>query len=664
MKRIFSFAVAALLLTTSCSKESAVGIDNGDNLAGGGAALSFSFDRPIGNYTTYAIATDDEWAINTMDIYVFEGGILQGKLNEATDYDVSFDPASHTSTLTMKSTWLAGNVGQTLKFYFVANDQSGQANGAPNVATTANMTEAAFKRLVTKDLVAGTSEATKFVNLKTPLLFSGDPVEFTIPATGKISSNVTLKRRTARFDVVNTLKSRVNVEEVIVSGANRRGYIFADAGAGVPNVSTFPKASMEKITASSSPTKLDFVDDNGEFIAKSAFYLYPTDLRNTEIVVAFTLDNVLKYYVVKDADLPAPATAIEANKRYKLITKPVLNDGVEFIVVAVDYEEGKDLEVLPVEKGVARKSVGVPATGGAPNLPGNWNGDTYFVAAAGGDLSVVVTSTAGTTAAVSTLLGSAPTFAVKEAKNAVTYGLQVEQEWTITVPAAALTGLYDVEVKFTSKNDATKSTAVRIVRMDAPKAVAGILAFEAGGAGLNLDGKGKPLFFKWGSLVGVDATKPVTDTYDNSDIIYRPTGFPAAAIDTWAAVPFVSSGSMPATNNLTAGTGDPCKLIAGYRMPTGNPYQGDIAGLSEAAAWKQKDGMFGRETTTGLFYPAASNRNSSGVVYNVGRNGDYWSSTPDGVYASSLNFSSTGVSQSYSGDRSNGFSVRCVEVTP
>jgi hypothetical protein len=64
----------------------------------------------------------------------------------------------------------------------------------------------------------------------------------------------------------------------------------------------------------------------------------------------------------------------------------------------------------------------------------------------------------------------------------------------------------------------------------------------------------------------------------------------------------------------------------------------------------------------GCFYPAAGNRLiSTGVVSNVGSEGDYWSSSPDGVYGFAMWFRSTSVSPSASnGYRGYGFSARCI----
>ena len=62
----------------------------------------------------------------------------------------------------------------------------------------------------------------------------------------------------------------------------------------------------------------------------------------------------------------------------------------------------------------------------------------------------------------------------------------------------------------------------------------------------------------------------------------------------------------------------------------------------------------------GVFLPAAGNRSGTSVN-NVGSNGNYWSSTPNGATnAYNLNFNSGNVNPANNNNRYNGFSVRLV----
>ena len=59
--------------------------------------------------------------------------------------------------------------------------------------------------------------------------------------------------------------------------------------------------------------------------------------------------------------------------------------------------------------------------------------------------------------------------------------------------------------------------------------------------------------------------------------------------------------------------------------------------------------------------PVAGNRNNSnGSINNVGSNGNYWSSTVDGINSRNLNFNSTGANMN-NNNRANGNSVRCLK---
>lgn len=60
--------------------------------------------------------------------------------------------------------------------------------------------------------------------------------------------------------------------------------------------------------------------------------------------------------------------------------------------------------------------------------------------------------------------------------------------------------------------------------------------------------------------------------------------------------------------------------------------------------------------------PAAGNRNTNGSMNNVGSNGYYWSSTPNGSNGYNLNFNSGNINVNNNNNRNNGFPVRCVQA--
>ena len=57
---------------------------------------------------------------------------------------------------------------------------------------------------------------------------------------------------------------------------------------------------------------------------------------------------------------------------------------------------------------------------------------------------------------------------------------------------------------------------------------------------------------------------------------------------------------------------------------------------------------------------AGNRSNSSGSLFNVGSNGNYWSSTVSGSNARNLNFNSSNANMN-SNNRANGNSVRCLK---
>ena len=63
-----------------------------------------------------------------------------------------------------------------------------------------------------------------------------------------------------------------------------------------------------------------------------------------------------------------------------------------------------------------------------------------------------------------------------------------------------------------------------------------------------------------------------------------------------------------------------------------------------------------------FFLPAAGYRNSNGTMNNVGKNGNYWSRTPNGNNGYNLNFNNNGNININNNNRNNGQSVRCVKA--
>ena len=133
--------------------------------------------------------------------------------------------------------------------------------------------------------------------------------------------------------------------------------------------------------------------------------------------------------------------------------------------------------------------------------------------------------------------------------------------------------------------------------------------------------------------------------------------------------PIGSTWITPINDNMPQGwvCDQPCP--AGWRLPTSAEYV-TLAGyvVPVSSGLDRLDGIAGRFFDSGvpcqplLFLPAAGYRGTSdGLLGNVGTNGYYWSSTPDGTTnAYGLYFNSTGMGPSSSLNKTFGFTVRCV----
>ena len=663
MKRVTFLAIAAVMtfFVTSCSKDGADTMSPDNSISG--AAVSFTFDKPIGVFTTYAdIAYGDEWTIAFLDIYTFDdAGVYQGKLGKDTHYTTSVN--GNTTTVAMKQAWVDANIGNKLNFYFVANDDD--ATNAPHINEANFTNEATFKAQATNALQEKGATG-KYINIGTPLLFSGVSDQISITG-GKVSHAVTLKRREARFDIVNQIAARFTINSILISDARQKGYVFADAGLG-KSYADFSTVSMEAINGS-----FTYETIGTENIDRSVFYLYPTKLNGTKITIKGSLDGNAEqaYEVISTAD-------IEANKRYKLICDhgSTIDDEVVFHLIAADYDEGSSIDVAPALEDVTIGTISSPLyVDGVIRVDEN----------SGGTITIPVNSVYGTTASIHVITGGDLTYSTNfdifltgTTSTYASYGLIDTYTATLPTTPAPGVGPFRIEVTFTSKVDATKSASLAFVRDNQTD----ILRYDPT-LGLNLDNVGTPLYFKFGSLIGTDANKENGDEFDASDVLYVPAGFSSngglqamkdliddkTGADAWSLVPVADYDNYPTfpAQDENKGIGDPCLLakktganIGDYRMPTGKPYEDFIYGSHAITANGEFLGVY---SSMGQLYPAGGNRHTTtGAVERLGTNGFFRTTTPNTVGTSTylLYFSETGVNvNNYSG-RHSGFMIRCV----
>ena len=358
MKKIFIITIATIVALglASCTKDTFVKTDN--------AALSFSLsvDNPTNASITYAnIATANEWTINSIDIYVFDDeGVFNGKLTEATDYNKTTN--GPTTTIRMSPNWVQNNIGATLKFYFVANDRDGLlgATNAPHINNFAG-TEEDFIMLTTNRLVQTSPSSEEYMHIKAPLLFSGSSSLVTI-TNETVLEELTIKRREARFDIINNIGPRFVINQIFISRAIPQAYIFAEGEALGDEM--YDYVAMEEISG-----PINHVIENGQNIAQSVFYLYPT-YRNPVILIRATIDGGYEHiFPVYPGE--SGISKIEANKRYKIVASHdyITWEKIVFNFVVADYDEGDSIDFAPTDQddndddegGVTIPTEGIPA---------------------------------------------------------------------------------------------------------------------------------------------------------------------------------------------------------------------------------------------------------------------------------------------------------------
>lgn len=434
MKRLFSFALAAAFAfgLASCSKD----VDNGSGTGNDGdAVLTFTLKNPKGSYTTRAIAEGAEWDMDNIDVYAFfEGQMINGKkLTEDTDFEATED--NGITTIKMNSYWVSEYANKTVTFYFVANND-GHIAAAP-----AAKAEADFKNLLSKELAVDAQG--KAALIETPLLFSATEE---IEIVGRIQANVTMKRREARFDIVNKANDVVEIDAIRIMNANRSGYIFSD-GTGA----TIKQASLQDITC---PVTADYDEDG---LATSVFYLYPTklgvDAGETNIIIEAYVDSQLDSYILSEESY----IDILPNTRYKLLLDPF---ELIFTIQPEDYDEGEEIETEPG----ADSDIDLDAF--TASTPANWDEGTltydFTDNAAGQTLTFTATTKYGTDYKVKYVAGEQDGLDSDievDVKSVSTYSEhKVVDTYTISVPTYDKSMFYEIHLEvFSEGGDATQT---------------------------------------------------------------------------------------------------------------------------------------------------------------------------------------------------------------
>lgn len=321
LKRLLTLTATALLLA-SCSKD-----DTQTTAPGADNTVAFTYKSY--RTTTRSIATDTERIVRDMDIYAFSGGTLLKHLESGTDYTET-DNGDNT-TVMLAQEFVSPNTGKSVVFYFVANNLASNAgterNGQRHIASF-NGTEEEFAEALTLAL----DDSPYYLDGSKSEILAIDPTaggmlmtgrSAAVRLVGKSTATVTLKRRVARFDVVNPVPDKFTIENIYISTAPVQGPLFAEAKntpaiatRGIEPLGIIPQASY---------------DAKGR--AAAVFYLYPTDMTTTKIAVEGFFGGDPTTSTLFEVE---GTTDIIANKRYTLIFD---EDNLKFTAGVGDWDE-------------------------------------------------------------------------------------------------------------------------------------------------------------------------------------------------------------------------------------------------------------------------------------------------------------------------------------
>jgi len=283
-KRLY-ILIMVCCVVLSCSKEPIESPESGREVD---IMLSFTYKS---NDTGTLLAMDYESAIHDLDVFAFQSdGICIGQLVDGTDY-ISNEKNDGARTLDVTTKFLTEYAGQSLTFYFVGNNTKSNDFSTLDIKrhiSTFSGTEGEFAELLTNPLgksVFWPCEEAEYIQL-TPssgaLLMTG---KCRVNLTTKHKIELPLRRRVARFDIINPDPDKLRITEIRISKANVQGFMFANAS-GINSLAE--PCSIEIIDG---PGIFDndhvrYVNDaNGENRAAGLFYLYPTKLGETTTIM-------------------------------------------------------------------------------------------------------------------------------------------------------------------------------------------------------------------------------------------------------------------------------------------------------------------------------------------------------------------------------------------
>ncbi|MDR0507347.1 MAG: hypothetical protein LBH32_11135 [Dysgonamonadaceae bacterium] len=340
------------------------------------------------------------------------------------------------------ATIIVGDDHSDSRFYMIANINDGVGGtivtDALDGVIAGSIKADAFEAMASNALA---ESGGLLAHLKTPLPMSikdtkaagsesqGGYISVSDPSGQGIVDNVYLKRRVARFDIINTSDySHFRLTNVIVKNAQTTGFLhdrpFSDAasmspawttGTTVIDASGANGPESSKVDSNHNGEFDDFELPNGrlkdstEVLTPSVFYLYPTVLSGSdESKTQISLEGVFlegSQRIVK-LDLPADVN-IDANKVYRIRVVPSPNKVLNLELTVLHWEEADTVTTAAAGNNVISWGALVAGTDTIVSDMGNLTGNEEFEYAASD--SVPVTLTIQTTGTNLTLLSQSQT---------------------------------------------------------------------------------------------------------------------------------------------------------------------------------------------------------------------------------------------------------------
>jgi hypothetical protein len=728
INQLLTCTVLAAMLLTGCNSEETLLVSNNENTAEKG---KLSFVLPLGKKSpvTYAPVTglDNEYELENLFIFWFtetapSSGVYE--LFKTFTYGTGADNITlSSSTLTSSAnmttaTVQVGDENAKSRFYIVANVNGTQvaSNALTNLAAGADPAdlEAAVANVLATD-ANGYLE-----HIATPLPMSirdaaptaGGYAEVNDPSAAGTVTSVILKRRVARFDIINTADySNFEVTRVIVSRAQKTGWLHDKPFAGTETWLSEGNTVIDASTANGPAGAGTDNDGNGIddafdaggaqvgdslHVNEAVFYLWPTILEKNDLIDPKTSTEIViegKFYggitrlykLHLTADQP-----IEANKLYRIKIVRHLENQLKFELTVDDWDDEVEIPTVESGKTVAWSTAtfSTTAPGGATVDLSQSTAQSYEYAASALQPVTVTIVTEGTnlTAGADKHVTTVKILAKGSPADYLASDLtDTQNPANITSSTKATYGAYYITTHTITlaPTDAPLETTLQISNAanEYDSKTVTLLSNNYGKTGYAPVRVGDLLW----APVNVGATKLATSGTFASDAngtaiagnhyqwgrnvpfeihtSYTTTAGPVTASVAAGLTTFITSGAdwlTPSDDALWEGVLAQGPCPQGWRVPTKGEFNIMLGGTRSSIGT-----YFIKVVNTGgdLYFPMAGNRvTNTALIANIGSFGHYWTSTPDGANVCAYRTDKVDANANFG--RAQGFSVRAVRDVP